>query len=175
MELARCTFASRELGDKELEMIESPRALSPSVLGCESRLTASLRDRNVMGAPPIFVFQLIADRRRSAWAATLNSGKILAPIAIRKGISMNTSRLVASAIAAAVALPSLALAAGPAPVPAYTSEKCYGIASGGANDCGTASHSCAGQSARAKDPASWLYVPAGTCVKIDGGSLTSKS
>ncbi len=87
---------------------------------------------------------------------------------------MNTSHLVASAILAAVALPTVA-SAGPAPVPTYTSEKCYGIAAGGANDCGTASHSCAGQSARAKDPASWLYVPAGTCTKIEGGNLASKT
>ena len=64
---------------------------------------------------------------------------------------MNTSRLVASAILAAAALPSLALAAGPAPVPTFANEKCYGVAAGGANDCGTASHSCAGQSSKAKD------------------------
>jgi uncharacterized membrane protein len=87
---------------------------------------------------------------------------------------MNTSRLIASAILAAAALPSLAQA-GPAAVPTFSSEKCYGVAAGGANDCGTASHSCAGQSSKAKDPASWLYVPAGTCKKIDGGSLTSKT
>ena len=87
---------------------------------------------------------------------------------------MNTSRLVASAILAAAALPSLA-SAGPAPVPTYTSEKCYGVAARRSNDCGTASHSCAGQSAKAKDAASWIYVPTGTCKKIDGGSLTSKS
>jgi uncharacterized membrane protein len=87
---------------------------------------------------------------------------------------MNTSRLVASAILAAAAMPSLAQA-GPAPVPTYTSEKCYGVSAGGGNDCGTASHSCAGQSTKAKDPASWVYLPTGTCKKIDGGSLTSKA
>ncbi|TMH37276.1 MAG: DUF2282 domain-containing protein [Betaproteobacteria bacterium] len=88
---------------------------------------------------------------------------------------MNTSQLVASAILAATALPSLANAAGPAPVPTYASEKCYGIAASGNNDCGTASHSCAGQSTKAKDAASWVYLPAGSCKKIEGGSLTSKS
>jgi uncharacterized membrane protein len=88
---------------------------------------------------------------------------------------MNTSRLVASAILAAAAPPSLALAAGPAPVPTFGSEKCYGVAAGGANDYGTASHSCAGQSSKARDPASWFYVPAVTCKKVDGGSLTSKT
>ena len=87
---------------------------------------------------------------------------------------MNTTRLIATVMLAAVALPTLAKA-GPAPTPTFASEKCYGIAAKGSNDCQTASHSCAGQSARAKDPASWLYVPAGTCMKIDGGSTSAKS
>jgi uncharacterized membrane protein len=90
-----------------------------------------------------------------------------------KGLQMNMSRLVASAIAASVALPALAVA-GPAPVPTFSSEKCYGIAARAANDCGTATHSCAGSSTKASDPASWLYVPAGTCEKIVGGSLKAK-
>jgi uncharacterized membrane protein len=84
---------------------------------------------------------------------------------------MNTSRLVTSAILAAVTIPSLTQA-GPAPAPTFTSEKCYGIAAKNSNDCATPTHSCAGQSARAKDPASWIYVPAGTCTKIEGGKLS---
>ena len=86
---------------------------------------------------------------------------------------MNASSLVASAIAAAAALPVTANAA-PAPVPQYHFEKCYGIATRGGNDCGSATHSCAGTSTKAKDPASWLYVPVGTCTKIVGGSLSPK-
>lgn len=84
---------------------------------------------------------------------------------------MNTSRLVAAALLTAAALPVISQA-GPAPVPTYTSEKCYGINAKGSNDCAAAAHSCAGQSTKAKDPASWLYVPTGTCTKIDGGKLT---
>jgi uncharacterized membrane protein len=84
---------------------------------------------------------------------------------------MNTSRLVASAILAAVAIPALSQAA-PAPVPTYTSEKCFGINAKGSNDCAAAGHSCAGQSSKAKDAASWIYVPTGTCTKIDGGKLS---
>jgi uncharacterized membrane protein len=88
---------------------------------------------------------------------------------------MDTNRLIASAIMAVVAMPSLASAArGPAPVPTFSSEKCFGIAAAGANDCGTATHSCAGESTKARDPASWLYLPAGTCTRIEGGSLTAK-
>ncbi|HTW27298.1 MAG TPA: DUF2282 domain-containing protein [Acetobacteraceae bacterium] len=90
---------------------------------------------------------------------------------------MNTSTLLAAAILAAAATPTLARAAasGPAPVPSYPNEKCYGIAAIHANDCSTAHHTCAGQSSVQQDPGSWLYVPAGTCMKIYGGSLTAKS
>jgi len=86
---------------------------------------------------------------------------------------MKTSMLVASAMAAAIALPAIALA-GPAPVPTYPHEKCYGVAAMNLNDCKAGSHSCAGESAKAKDGQSYIYVPSGTCQKIQGGSLTPK-
>jgi len=84
-----------------------------------------------------------------------------------------SSWFVASAVAAAVALPTLANA-GPAPAPSFTAEKCFGIAKAGSNDCQTASSSCAGTSKRDAQTDAWLYVPAGTCGKIAGGSLASK-
>jgi uncharacterized membrane protein len=59
----------------------------------------------------------------------------------------------------------------PAPIPTYTSEKCYGIAAVSQNDCQTVTHSCAGEAKQARDPSSWIYVPTGTCTKIEGGSL----
>jgi uncharacterized membrane protein len=83
--------------------------------------------------------------------------------------------LIASAIAAAIVLPTAALAqmAGPAPTPSYDAEKCYGIAKAGANDCAssTGSHSCAGMSKVDGDPSEWIYVPAGYCDRIVGGML----
>lgn len=91
---------------------------------------------------------------------------------------MNRKAMVGSAIAGVLAMgaASLANAAGPAPKPGYQFEKCYGIAKAGDNDCAAAdgSHSCAGQSKVSGDPGSWLYVPAGTCEKIVGGSLKPK-
>ena len=87
---------------------------------------------------------------------------------------MNISSVLAAAIAAAVVLPSIA-SAGPAAVPTYNNEKCYGIAAKAANDCGTATHSCAGTATKAKDPASWVYLPKGTCAKIADGSPSPKS
>ena len=82
---------------------------------------------------------------------------------------MKASFIAASAMAAALALPLVALA-GPAPMPTFQAEKCYGIAKAGLNDCQTASHSCAGTSTKDMDKASWIYVPAGTCAKIADAS-----
>lgn len=50
-------------------------------------------------------------------------------------------------------------------------EKCAGIVKAGMNDCGTSNHSCAGQAATDSDAEEWVYVPAGTCNKIAGGTL----
>jgi uncharacterized membrane protein len=47
-------------------------------------------------------------------------------------------------------------------------EKCLGVAEKGMNDCGTASHSCAGQAEKDKDPNEWKYVPKGECEKMGG-------
>ncbi|HZB90424.1 MAG TPA: DUF2282 domain-containing protein [Stellaceae bacterium] len=86
-----------------------------------------------------------------------------------------TGLLVASAVAATLALPILAKAA-PAPAPEFQAEKCYGINAAGMNDCAASnSHSCAGEAKRASDPKSWIYVPVGTCSKIQGGSTSPKA
>ncbi len=52
-------------------------------------------------------------------------------------------------------------------------EKCAGVAKAGKNDCGAASHSCAGQAKADNEPNEWVYVPAGTCEKM-GGKVLSK-
>jgi len=52
-------------------------------------------------------------------------------------------------------------------------EKCLGIAKAGLNDCGTSTHSCAGQATVDNHAEEWLYLPAGTCAKIVGGSVKS--
>jgi len=84
---------------------------------------------------------------------------------------MKSSIVAASALAAALAMPLVASAAGPAPMPTgFQAEKCYGIAKAGLNDCQTATHSCAGTSTKDMDKASWIYVPAGTCAKISDAS-----
>lgn len=87
----------------------------------------------------------------------------------------STALLVASAVAATLALPVIANA-GPAPTPSFQAEKCYGINAAGKNDCASSnSHSCAGEAKQAMDPKSWIYVPTGTCTKIQGGSIAPKA
>jgi uncharacterized membrane protein len=75
--------------------------------------------------------------------------------------------LVAAAVTGAVALSS-------STAYAADTEKCYGVAKAGKNDCKTDAHSCAGQSKADKDPASFIAVPAGTCEKLTGGSTAPK-
>jgi uncharacterized membrane protein len=50
-------------------------------------------------------------------------------------------------------------------------QKCYGINAVSKNDCAEGAHSCAGQSTQARDPKSFVLLPAGDCSKIQGGKL----
>jgi len=91
---------------------------------------------------------------------------------------MKASRLaLATAITGALALPAIlstVAEAGPAAKPDYKFEKCYGVVKAGSNDCQTATSSCAGTSKRDMQADAWVYLPAGTCGKIAGGSTEPK-
>jgi uncharacterized membrane protein len=54
-------------------------------------------------------------------------------------------------------------------------EKCYGIAKAGKNDCAGGKHACAGQSTKDRAPNEWIKLPKGTCERIVGASLTAKA
>jgi uncharacterized membrane protein len=89
---------------------------------------------------------------------------------------MNKRVFIASALAAAVAAPSLASAQTPAPAPNFKAEKCYGLAKAGKNDCAsTGNNSCGGSSKVNADPKAWIYVPEGYCDRIVGASKTPKA
>ena len=51
-------------------------------------------------------------------------------------------------------------------------EKCYGVAKAGKNDCAANGHSCAGQAKKEADGKEWVKVPSGTCERIVGGSTS---
>ena len=89
---------------------------------------------------------------------------------------MSKRVVIASALAAAVAAPSIVLAADPAPTPTFKAEKCYGLAKAGSNDCAsTGNNSCAGTSKVSADPKAWIYVPEGYCDRIVNASKTPKA
>lgn len=85
---------------------------------------------------------------------------------------MRSKLLVSSALGSALSLAlGIAAQAGPAPAPSFKSEKCFGVAKAGKNDCQTASTSCAGTSRKDGQADAWIYVPVGTCERLVGGSL----
>jgi len=90
---------------------------------------------------------------------------------------MSRHFIIASALVSAVAAPALVSAQKPVPAPTnFKAEKCYGIARAGQNDCASAgSNSCGGTSKVNADPRAWIYVPAGYCERIVGGSLKPKA
>ncbi|HKZ08542.1 MAG TPA: DUF2282 domain-containing protein [Methylomirabilota bacterium] len=90
-------------------------------------------------------------------------------------MNKSSKAVVISAVAAALSLPYFSLAqAGPAPAPKFESEKCYGVAKAGKNDCQTANTSCAGTSRKDNQGDAWIYMPKGSCDRIVGGSLQPK-
>jgi len=90
---------------------------------------------------------------------------------------MNSTLVLKSLLVGALTLgvASIASAAGMGmqgkPMPMSNMQKCYGINAAYKNDCKAPGHSCAGQDAKARDPNSFVAVPAGLCEKIASGSL----
>lgn len=83
------------------------------------------------------------------------------------------STLLTTAIGGVLALGALSMSAQAADD--SSTEKCYGVAKAGKNDCAGASHACAGQSKEgATMSKEFIKLPKGTCERIQGGSLTSK-
>jgi len=82
--------------------------------------------------------------------------------------TMDQSHTIRTAIAGLLALglatPSLAQN----PLPAEATEKCYGVAKAGQNDCATAKHGCATLAKADRDPEDWKMVATGTCEKLGG-------
>ena len=79
---------------------------------------------------------------------------------------MKSKLIITSAIAGLVALS--AASGVMAEEKKAEKEKCYGVAKKGANDCGTASHACAGQSKNDMAGDEWKYVAKGTCEGMKG-------
>lgn len=85
---------------------------------------------------------------------------------------MNRS-IATATLAAAIGIGTLASAVGANAATPPGNEKCYGVNAIAKNDCAAGAHSCAGQATKARDPASFVYLPVGACGKIAGGKLTA--
>ena len=82
--------------------------------------------------------------------------------------------MISTAIGSVLALGLASGSAYAAPVAVdSSSEKCYGVAAPGKNDCAGPAHACAGQS-KGSLGKEWIKLPKGTCERIVGGSLTPK-
>lgn len=89
---------------------------------------------------------------------------------------MNKRFVIASALAAAIAGPAIVGAQDPGSAPDFSTEKCYGIAKAGQNDCAsTGNNSCAGTSRVNGDPNAWIFMPEGYCSRLVDGSLEPKA
>ena len=75
--------------------------------------------------------------------------------------------MLAAAVGSLFALgaPSILAADDPA------SEKCYGVAKAGKNDCAGPGHVCSGLAKTDGNPDEYVNLPKGTCERIVGGVL----
>ncbi|MFO1316953.1 MAG: DUF2282 domain-containing protein [Burkholderiales bacterium] len=80
------------------------------------------------------------------------------------------SNVVHAAVASLVALGLAHLAGAQTHDPKAPggTERCYGVAKAGQNDCGTSKHGCATLAKVDRDPEDWKLVPKGTCLKMGG-------
>lgn len=86
---------------------------------------------------------------------------------------MNKKNMIQSALAGVVALGLSSAASVANAADKGDMEKCYGVVKAKMNDCGTASHSCAGQASKDNDASEWVFLPKGSCDKLVNGSTTA--
>jgi uncharacterized membrane protein len=86
---------------------------------------------------------------------------------------MKNQATLSAAVASLLALGATLASAEPVKQPSGT-EKCYGIAKAGQNDCGTAKHACAALSKTDNDAGEWKYVAKGTCEQAGGKAAAAK-
>ena len=86
---------------------------------------------------------------------------------------MNKSALLATAVGATFAVAPAAAADPMAAAADPKMEKCFGVAKAKANDCQTATSSCAGTSKVDGQKDAFVMVPAGLCERIVGGSTST--
>lgn len=88
---------------------------------------------------------------------------------------MNKQTTTQAALAGLIAVGFAASVAAQPVMQKGGTEKCFGVAKAGQNDCGTAKHACAAQGAKVDgDATEWKYVAKGTCEKMGGKTAAPK-
>lgn len=85
---------------------------------------------------------------------------------------MNKTALISTAITSLLALGMTSLSAQAADD--ANTEKCYGVAKAGKNDCAANGHACAGQSTTSGNAKEWVKLPKGTCDRLVSGNTAAK-
>jgi len=52
-------------------------------------------------------------------------------------------------------------------------EQCAGVIKAGKNDCATSTNACHGHVSTDSHPEAWIYLPAGTCERIEGAHVVN--
>lgn len=83
---------------------------------------------------------------------------------------MNNKKFISSVT---IGIMAAAIASTPAIAKNEKMEKCYGVVKAEKNDCADAksAHSCAGEAKMNGSKSEWIFLPAGSCEKIVGGTL----
>jgi len=91
------------------------------------------------------------------------------PVNFKKEIIMSNTHNILSAAIGSLLVMGLA---GNVMAADMQTEKCFGIAKAGKNDCASnkSAHACAGQATVNGDPHDYVALPKGTCDKIANGS-----
>ncbi len=82
--------------------------------------------------------------------------------------------IIETAIAGVIAMAGASAATQVVAAEDGAKEKCYGVVKAAKNDCAANGHACAAHASADGDGSEWLYVPAGTCERLVGGSTAPK-
>lgn len=123
---------------------------------------------------------LVAGSVWDAWRGRGGAACVVPPVrsveTTTQGLDPARRQLLTNALATATVAGALyggyksVEAFSPTPMAGAT-ERCFGIALAGQNDCAGAQHACSGQSTVDFDPSDYKLVPTGTCLQL-GGTLS---